>query len=110
MGYTNVWDEFFDTFQFDKINYEVPGRDWDDDGLSSWYVEKSWPHISAEILINLICLTQQYYQERGLFLRTSTAQDLEIECLTALVDMYKLSEDKSSIIKQVKDAFDEELY
>ena len=110
MGYANVWDEFFDTFQFDKINYEVPGRDWDDDGLSSWYVEKSWPFISAEILINLICLTQQYYQERGLFLRAGTPQDIEIECLEALLDAYKLSEDKSSIIKQVKDAFDEELY
>ena len=110
MSYCNIWDEFFNTFKFEKVEYEVPGRDWDDDGLASWYVEKGWPHISAEILINLICLTQQYYQERGLFLRAITSQDIEIECLEALLDAYKLSEDKSSIIKQVKDAFDEELY
>lgn len=40
-----IEDEFFNTFGIQKETVFEPGRDWDDDGLSSWYEEEVWPYI-----------------------------------------------------------------
>ena len=36
-------EQFCELFDIAKLKTEVPGRDWDDDGLASWYVEEVYP-------------------------------------------------------------------
>lgn len=49
---------FFETFGIKPVEYEVPGRDWDSDGVSSWYVEKVYPEITDEAIVDLICIRE----------------------------------------------------
>lgn len=106
-----IYNRFFTTFEFEKVEYHVPGRDWDDDGLASWYVEWGWPNISGDALIELICLTQEYYQTKGLYIRGRDRQELEVECMRAVLTLYELADDeyKTEIKERVKEAFDEDV-
>lgn len=46
-------DEFYEYFNIDKVEIQTPGRDWSDDGLSSWYIEKVYPSIE-ELFFDLL--------------------------------------------------------
>ena len=54
----NLEKEFFETFGIEAEEHEVPGHDWDEDGLASWYIEKMYPMITDEVVVELMCLRE----------------------------------------------------
>lgn len=52
--YNELKTKFFETLNIPKVEYQTPGRDWDDDGLASWYVEHDYPQLDGTIFGDLI--------------------------------------------------------
>lgn len=47
-------NEFYEIFQPNKVKYKTPGRDWDEDGLASWYIEEIDAPIDGELFLQLL--------------------------------------------------------
>lgn len=112
---SNFYDEifremFFKTFGIEKIEYETPGRDWDDDGLASWYVEKDYPALTPDVLVHLIVLLNyliRVHNDKPIE-SVLTVEELIDEVTTRLIDYHlKVNEDtKSDMMTKVKEAFE----
>lgn len=54
MTMTNAVERMYKEYGVEKEEYRTPGRDWDDEGLASWYVEYDYPTFTAEKQIELL--------------------------------------------------------
>lgn len=103
----NTWNEFFTKFKFDKVTYCTPGRDWDDEGLASWYEEESWPYITGQTLWNFYFYIKE--REHDFTLHGLTQIDVEQEILNKLMEILERHENiQSIIIQDVQNLFEEE--
>lgn len=55
---------FYKEFEIEKVEYRTPGRDWDDDGLASWYVEYDYPAISGDVFFALLDLYSYWSSDK----------------------------------------------
>ena len=51
-------EAFCNVFEIAKYRYEVPGRDWDEEGLSSYYVEEGFPDFEDSTFFELCDLAE----------------------------------------------------
>lgn len=103
---SNVYEEFYTTFEIPKVECMTPGRDWDDDGLASWYVDKQYPDITEETLVQLILLNNSQANSIDKPLDGKTYYELVQQVLFQTLLLYPLSEDKEAFKEQVKDIFE----
>ena len=59
----NIEEQFFKAFGIEKIKYEIPSREYDDDGkICSYYVEEQYPEITAERLLELLDILRTHFE------------------------------------------------
>lgn len=68
----NPIEEMMKKYGVEPEIYETPGRDWDDEGLASWYTEKVYPPFTPEKQLEILQFImlhpeideiRQYYNE-----------------------------------------------
>lgn len=45
---------FYEIFKPNPVRYKSPGRDWDEEGLASWYIEEIDAPIDGELFLQLL--------------------------------------------------------
>ena len=111
--YQLIYTKFMDTFNVPEIEYETPGRDWDDDGLTSWYIEKGHPTITEGMLYRFILLyltTCKDLDKESFFIVQGEPQQIECEILSTLINFYEdVPQDLKETFRQcVLDIIEEE--
>lgn len=102
----NIYDEFFTYFNIEKVEYETPGRDWDNEGLASWYIEKDWPSISGDVYVGLLDIFLNIKKKNGSVIQAANTIELQQEMLHYILGYAKSLEDNQGFIQDVQDVFE----
>ena len=81
MGY----EEFYEMFRPNKVKYKTPGRDWDDEGLASWYIEEIEAPIDGELFVKLLAFLNYWQAGETTLLKGVTEHELIEQLKLALV-------------------------
>lgn len=105
--------KFYELFKPNKVKYKTPGRDWDEDGLASWYVEEVKAPIDGELFIKLFALLNYWQCGEVALLKGIYEQELINQLKLALIKAYERInvdlgiEDASDFRAKVKEIIDE---
>ena len=77
--------EFYEMFRPNKVRYKTPGRDWDDEGLASWYVEEIEAPIDGELFVKLLALLNYWQAGEVILLKGVTEHELTEQLKLALI-------------------------
>ena len=104
MSYIESYEKFIQTFEVPEIEYTTPGRDWDDEGLASWYVETDTPNITSWMLFEFLMLylvTCKQLQREPIFILSGNREEIECDILEVLIQLYnELPEEQKDTFKQ----------
>lgn len=124
----NIEEQFFKAFGIEKIKYEIPSREYDDDGeICSYYVEEQYPEITAERLLELEDILLKHhiqleycFYDNGYFCsctiplcngKAANKKDAFLNMLICIAENYLDNSDvdgEEEIYHQVRKVFEEE--
>ena len=101
-------EQFCELFEIAKFKTEVPGRDWDDDGLASWYVEEVYPSFNDSLFFELLDLAEDFDLKIDFQLEPSDipyqySEILPERLCKAFIDEYNRIEDKDDFKNEVNE-------
>lgn len=101
-------EKFCEIFEIDKLKYETPGRDWDEEGLCSYYIEECDPSFEDSLFFELLDLSEDLEIDIDLNVKPldiphQLRNILPERVCKAFIDKYNSLEDKKSFKEEVKD-------
>ena len=101
-------EQFCELFEIEKFKIEVPGRDWDDNGLASWYVEEVYPSFEDSLFFELLDLAEDFditidFNVGHSDIPYQLRNELPERLCKAFIDEYNTIEDKESFKAEVKE-------
>ena len=91
------YNYFYELFKPNKVKYKAPGRDWDDEGLASWYVEEIDTPIDGELFVKLFALLNYWQCGETVLLRGIYEQELIEQLKVALTKAYERIDDELGV-------------
>ena len=104
---------FYEVFNPNKVKYKTPGRDWDEDGLASWYVEEIDAPVDGDLFVKLLAFLNYWQAGEVTLLKGVTEHELTEQLKLALIKTYERltvdssTEDSLSFKEEVKTIIDE---
>ena len=97
----DIMESFYNIFNPNRIKVTTPGRDWDDNGLASWYEEEVYPTIDGEVFLSMLAEYNKFIQEHrslNFLTRLLPIETTEFEIIkkfcSLLIKSYNNIEDK----------------
>lgn len=106
-----IEEAFFKAFNIKPQIYKSPGREYTSDGeLCSWYEEKIFPEITAEILLKMICIFNRTQLYCAMNLADKNYNALKNTILSKMIlitkNYFLKSEIRKDFINEVKALFE----